>query len=168
MLNKKQIVGLLLVVCFGLLACVSTREAEPTAVAPTAVTPAATLDPKVVSYVATVDAQRSPDVPPLPFEDNPDPLQCGIPVTWTADAQAWLNGVYEGELVRPVVFLYDSHLRLNIKAQAPHGSEVAVLLYQQNPITDYYLVKIVGADPPNEGWVPAPFLSFEPLEDSIQ
>ncbi|MCB0034569.1 MAG: hypothetical protein KDE51_11140 [Anaerolineales bacterium] len=172
MLKKKQIVGLLLVVCSGLLACVSTREVEPTAVAPTAVlpaaTPTATLDPMVVSYVATVDAQRSPDVPPLPFEDNPDPLQCGIPVTWTADAPAWLNGVYEDELVRPIVFLYDSHLRLNIKAQAPHGSEVKVLLFQQNPVTNYYLVKIVGADPPNEGWVPAPFLSFEPLEDLVK
>ncbi len=138
---------------------------EETAVPPTAAaTPDATATAAIAHYVATIDAQRSPDVPPLPFVDNPDPLQCGIPVTWTADSQAWLNGVYEGELVRPTVFLYDSHLRLNIEAQAPHGSEVKVLLYQQNPVTDYYLVKIIGAGEPNEGWVPAPFLSFEQIE----
>ena len=160
-------------------ACAATNsdpqplEAEPTEIpteeataVPTKVepTPNATATAVVVAYVATVDAQRSADVPPLPFDDNPDPLQCGIPESWRADSEAWLNGYYEGELVRPTVFLYDSHLRLNIEAQAPHGSEVEVLLYQQNPVTDYYLVKITGLDGPNEGWVPAPFLSFEALE----
>lgn len=124
-------------------------------------TPDATATAYITNYVATVDAQRSSDVPPLPFDDNPDPLQCGIPISWTKEGPAWLSGYYENELVRPTVFLYDSHLRLNIKAEAPHASEVKVLLYQQNPVTDYYLVKIVGAAGPNEGWVPAPFLSFE-------
>lgn len=165
MLRETWLFSLVMIGCLWLVGCGFGGDVEP-AVIPTmtpqpepTVTP--TLDPYVVSYVATVDAQRSPDVPPLPFHDNPDPLQCGIPTQWTRDEPAWLNGVYEGELVRPTVFLYDSHLRLNIQAEAPHGSEVEVLLYQQNPVTDYYLVKIVGSEAPNEGWVPAPFLSFE-------
>ncbi len=123
---------------------------------------AATATAGVVEYGLTVEAQRSPDVPPLPFADNPDPLLCGIPTAWGADSQAWLSGYYEGELIRPKVFLYDSHLRLNILASADSGAPVEVLLYQQNPEIDYYLVKLTGVSPPNEGWVPAPFLSFDP------
>ena len=102
-------------------------------------------------------------MPELPLADNPDPTQCGIPIDWEVDEPAYLSGLYEGELVQPTVLLYDSHLRFNITASAPHGAEVQVLLYQQNPVIDYYLVKIIGAEPPNEGWVPAPFLSFEPV-----
>ena len=60
------------------------------------------------------------------------------------------------------VFLYDSHLRRKVVAQAPHGAEIKILLSQSNPELNYFLVKIVGADGPNEGWVPAPFVSFEP------
>lgn len=142
----------------GLAAC------APNAIPPTSPTPNATATAVVAQYVATIDARRSPDVPPLPFDDNPDPLLCGIPVTWTTDTPAWLTGMYDGELIQPTLFLYDSHLRLSIQAQAPHGSQVEVLLYQKNPVTDYYLVKIIGADTPNEGWVPAPFLSFEPVD----
>jgi hypothetical protein len=119
-----------------------------------------TLEP---TYAAMIAERRDPDIPPLPFPDNPDPSLCGIPTPWGPDSQAWLAGLYEGEMVQPVVMLYDSHLRLEITARAAHGSEVEVILYQQNPVTDYYLVKIVGAEQPNEGWVPAPFLSFTPF-----
>ena len=115
---------------------------------------------------AEINSQRSPTVPDLPFPDNPDPSQCGIPVPWGENGQAWLTGMYEGDLVQPVVLLYDSHLRLNITARAPHGSEVDILLFQGNPTLDYYLVKIVGVEGEgSEGWVPAPFLSFEPVEE---
>lgn len=115
------------------------------------------------TYAAMLAERRSPEVPQLPFPDNPDPSQCGIPIRWGADDKAWLSGIYDGDIVQPVVLLYDSHLRLNVSARAAHGSEVQVMLYQQNPVTDYYLVKIVGAEPPNQGWVPGPFLSFEPV-----
>ncbi len=127
--------------------------------------PTATHLPLEPTYAAQIAGMRSPDVPDLPFPDNPDPSQCGIPIPWGDDNQAWLTGFYKGELIQPAVLLYDSHLRFNITAEAPHGSEVEVLLYQQNPVIDYYLVKIVGAETPNEGWIPAPFLSFEPPED---
>jgi len=105
---------------------------------------------------------RDPDVPALPFGDNPDPNQCGIPVQWGANGQAWLTGEYQGELIQPIVLLYDSHLRQSVVASAPHGSEVEIVLFQENPVLDYYFVKIPG-EQPQEGWIPAPFLSFEPV-----
>jgi hypothetical protein len=101
-------------------------------------------------------------VPDLPFPDNPDPSQCGIPTTWGTDESAWVSGYYQGELVQPTVFLYDSHLRLSIAGAIPSGTEVTIILYQQNPSLDYYMVKTVDSDPPQEGWIPAPLLSFEP------
>jgi hypothetical protein len=114
--------------------------------------------------VAQLAARRDPDVPELPFPDNPDPSLCGIPSQWSGETRAWLNGYYQGELVQPVVFLYDSHSRLRITARAPHGAEVNVILYQVNPTVNYYLVKVVGVEGPHEGWIPAPFLSFDPVE----
>ncbi len=103
---------------------------------------------------------RDPEVPDLPFEDNPDPNQCGIPVQWGSDGQAWLSGLYGGELIQPTVFLYDSHLRQSVTGSAAHGSEVQVVLFQENPVLDYYFVRVDGRQ---EGWVPAPFLSFDPV-----
>lgn len=135
---------------------------NPTAT-PTSPTIVATHPALEPTYAAMIAERRDPDVPALPFPDNPDPSLCGIPTPWGPDNQAWLTGVYEGEMVQPEVMLYESHLRMEIVAQAAHGSEVEVILYQQNPVTDYYLVKIVGAEPPNEGWVPGPFLSFKPV-----
>lgn len=102
---------------------------------------------------------RSPDVPVLPFEDNPDPTLCGIPMPWDGQRFAWLSGVYGGEMIQPVVFVYDSHLRLEIAGEAPHGTPVEVLMFQSNPVLDYYLVDLPGALP--RGWVPAELLSFE-------
>lgn len=143
-----------------LLAACSTAAPTPTA-RPAGVATHPPLDP---TYAARIAAQRSPDVPDLPFPDNPDPSKCGIPIEWGENGQAWLTGRYQDEMVQPVVFLYDSHLRFNVATKAPHGSEVQVLLYQENPVTDYYFVKIKGAGQPNEGWVPGPFLSFAPVE----
>ncbi len=105
---------------------------------------------------------RDPDVPDLPFDDNPDPNQCGIPVQWGDSGRAWLTGVYEGDLIQSTVLLYDSHLRRSVVGSALHGAEVQVVLFQENPVLDYYFVKIPGAQP-QEGWIPAPFLSFEPV-----
>jgi hypothetical protein len=107
---------------------------------------------------------RDADVPELPFPDNPDPNQCGIPMQWGLDASARVSGYYQGELVQPIVYLYDSHLRSSIAGAVPGGTEVVVILYQQNPSLDYYLVKTVELDPPQEGRIPAPFLSFDRTE----
>jgi hypothetical protein len=106
--------------------------------------------------------QRDPDVPDLPFPDNPDPAQCGIPVQWGKDDPAWLDGHYEGTLVQPKVFLYDSHLRGSVTGAAPSGTPVRIILYQRNPTLDYYRVETISLDSPQDGWVPAPFLRFDP------
>ena len=100
------------------------------------------------------------EVPELPFSDNPDPTLCGIPTPWGSDEPAWLTGYYEVQLIQPTVYLYDSHLRNEVTGAAPDGAEVRILLYQSNPELDYYLVETVDGSN-QQGWVPAPFLSFE-------
>lgn len=102
-------------------------------------------------------------IPLLPYADNPDPALCGIPTPYgTRNNAAWLNGVYEGDLIQPVVYLYRDHLRDEITAIAPHGTPVEVVLFQANPELDYYMVRIPSApEGQREGWVPAPLLSFE-------
>ncbi len=118
-----------------------------------------TLAKQTVEY----DIERDPDVPSLPFDDNPDPAQCGIPVQWGgSNSTAWLSGEWEGELIQPDVLVYDSHLRVSVTGGAPHGTEVTIVLYQENHVLDYYFVRLSG-EPAQEGWVPAPFLSFEPV-----
>jgi hypothetical protein len=108
---------------------------------------------------------RDANVPELPFADNPDPTVCGIPVQWGSDTPAFLTGIYEGEMLQSEVLLYDSHQRFSLTGSAPHGTPVEILLYQENPVLDFYLVKTMGSDP-QEGWIPSPFLSFDPIDVS--
>jgi len=139
----------------------AAEEAGETAVTLASPTPFPTIEP---TFAARIAAERDPNIPDLPFFDNPDPNQCGIPIVWGgSNNNAWLTGMYEGELVQPTVLLYDSHLRMQITAEAPHGTAVTIIMYQQNPAVDYYYVQIDGVDGPNKGWLPAPFLSFEPV-----
>lgn len=102
-----------------------------------------------------------PPVPNLPFPGNLDPSVCGIPQRWGSDVPAQLTGFYGGELIQPVVFLYDSHSRRAVTGQAKSGTKVRVLLFQSNPTLNFYLVRTLGENP-QEGWVPAPFLELEP------
>lgn len=120
------------------------------------------VSPDAVETHLEYDVERDPDVPDLPFDDNPDPSQCGIPVQWGDEGRAFLSGRWEGELIQPEVLLYDSHLRTSVTASAPHGAEVQIVLFQENPVLDYYFVRISG-DSGGEGWVPEPFLSFDPV-----
>ncbi len=117
----------------------------------------------LVSIEATSEALEQFPVPDLPFPDNADPSQCGIPQAWGSNNnRAWLNGYWDGELIEPTVYLYDSHARNIITAAAPHNTEVQIVLFQSNPTLNFYLVKIPGLPAGlNEGWVPAPFLSFD-------
>lgn len=103
-------------------------------------------------------------MPDLPFADNPDPTQCGILTRWGKDDPAWLTGYYEGEFVQPIIYLYDSHLRNVVAGLAPHGSRVRIILFQQNSQLNYYLVRTIDSEPPQEGWLPEPFLFFDPIE----
>jgi hypothetical protein len=110
------------------------------------------------------EIERDPDVPDLPFDDNPDPSQCGIPVQWgQANNQAWLSGIWEDELIQPEVLLYESHLRTSVVGGSPHGTEVRIVLFQENPILDYYYVQIRTEETSSAGWVPEHFLSFDPV-----
>ena len=114
-----------------------------------------------VSVASTPRVARDADVPDLPFADNPDPNACGIPVAWPGYT-GWANGVYQGQVVEPSVHLYDSHERLHVTGAVPSGTEVHVQLYQANPVLDFYFVE---ADTPaglQKGWIPAPFLQFDP------
>lgn len=118
----------------------------------------------MVGHTPTEVVGREPEVPVLPFPDNPDPELCGKPEPWGApDDRAWLSGVWEGDLIEPDVLLYDSHLRLSISGSAPHGTEVQIVLFQANPVLDFYFVETPGVNGAS-GWVPGPFLSFQPVE----
>ena len=76
--------------------------------------------------IPTLESVSDIPVPPLPFADNPDPTACGAPLVWGGDGQAWLTGYYEGELVAPTVYLYDSHLRKSVTGLAPTGTTLIV------------------------------------------
>lgn len=97
-------------------------------------------------------------VPVLPFADNPDPTQCGIPQPMAAGTFGVLHGRYQDRVVEPEVHLVDSHLRREVVGHVPAGERVAVLAYQDDPELNFYLVRFVDADGPVEGWVPAPYL----------
>jgi hypothetical protein len=114
-----------------------------------------------VSEAPTNSVERDPDVPQLPFPDNPDPNACGIPTSY-GGSTAWVNGVYRGQVVEPTVSLYDSHERIHITGAVPSGTEVQVELYQANPVLDFYFVRAETPTGPQKGWVPAPFLQFSP------
>ncbi len=161
--------GVLLIVAAGAVILVTQLDgdsaADPVADAANAGAESAQVEQHSSDLAAQLAAMRDPDVPELPFADNPDPTQCGIPTVWGKDDPAWLTGYYAGELIQPVVYLYDSHNRLSITAEASHGSQVEVVLFQSNPVTDYYMVRVVGPDgkAAGEGWIPEPFLSFDPV-----
>ncbi len=114
-----------------------------------------------VSQAPTTSVERDPDVPALPFPDNPDPNACGIPTPYGGSI-AWVNGVYQGQIVEPTVSLYDSHERMHITGAVPSGTEVQVELYQANPVLDFYFIRAETPAGPQKGWVPAPFLQFNP------
>jgi hypothetical protein len=147
-LKEVDMSRLILIVMLFLAACTPDDGVEETAV------------PTENPIQAT---QRAAGIPPLPFGDNPDPTACGIPQQWRGtDNVAYLTGIYEDELVQDPVLLYDSHNRTKIMARAAHGTQVEVVMFQSNPVLDYYYVRIPDAPSgENLGWIPAPFLSFE-------
>ena len=120
-------------------------------------TPTATPSEVAVSQAGTVARQRDADVPELPFPDNPDPNACGIPTPWHGEV-AHIEGTFQGQLVEPTVYLYDSHERLHITGAVPSGTTVQVELYQANPVLDFFYVRADTPTGPQTGWVPAPFL----------
>ena len=100
----------------------------------------------------------STDVPELPFDDNPDPDQCGIPQPLGDGVTGVVTGTYEGRLWFEDVHLYDSHLRSAVTGTVPHGSDVRLVMFQNNPVLNYWLVRWEGPDGTVEGWAPDPFV----------
>lgn len=100
-------------------------------------------------------------IPALPFPDNPDPSLCGIPTPWGREEIVRLDGHYQGRLVEPLVYIYESHARQKVVGRAPSGARVRILLFQANPKLNYYLVRTVNLPKNLEGWVPAPFVKLK-------
>lgn len=123
--NQFVIATVLVATVWVVTACGPTPTAVPSAT-PTAASAQTTGHSSVATVApAAVAEQRDPNVPALPFPDNPDPLQCGIPEVWNSDTPAWLTGSYQGRLIEPTVFLYDSHARNHITGMGPTARRFA-------------------------------------------
>ncbi len=118
-------------------------------------------DPEDATSSATAAAEAHVEVPELPFDDNPDPDQCGIPQPLGDDVRGTVDGRWEGETLFPDVHLYDSHLRSRVTGTIPTGSRVRVEMFQNNPVLNYWYVRWDGPDGTVQGWIPAPFLTVE-------
>ncbi len=105
------------------------------------------------------DAPFPQEIPPLPFADNPDPTLCGLPQS--DGRKGVITGEYNSEVVQPIVYLYNSHLRESIVGQVYPGTKVKITLRQSNPSLDYFFVETIDVDPPQKGWAPAPFVEIE-------
>ena len=103
----------------------------------------------------------STPVPELPFDDNPDPDQCGIPQPLGDAVRGTVDGSWQGEALFPDVHLYDSHLRSRVTGTIPTGTRVKVEMFQNNPVLNYWYVRWDGPDGTVQGWIPAPFLTVE-------
>jgi hypothetical protein len=47
-----------------------------------------------------------------------------------------------------------------VVGQIPDGGRVQILLFQSNPVLDYYLVRSLDLPEAQEGWAPAPFVDL--------
>lgn len=142
----------LLVLTVGL--GLAAAAAPPAAPEPTLPTRATAADPGPAAQAAP----ETSAVPDLPFDDNPDPDQCGIPQPLGDGVRGTVTGRWQGELLFADVHLYDSHLRAEVTGTVPDGSEVQVLMFQNNPVLNYGFVRWEGPDGAVEGWLPEPFL----------
>jgi hypothetical protein len=144
-----------------LLLLVATAGVGLAAASPPPVTPAAAPPETTPATGPGPAAQAAPatsDVPDLPFDDNPDPDQCGIPQPLGDGVRGTVTGRWQGEPLFADVHLYDSHLRAEVTGTVPDGSEVQVLMFQNNPVLNYWFVRWEGPEGAVEGWLPAPFL----------
>ncbi len=114
--------------------------------------------PGATAVTQAPNTQLPVDAPPLPFHDNSDPSLCGIPAP--DGRQATVTGSYAGQLIQPIVYLYDSHSRNQVVGQVYPETRVKVELRQNNPALNFYFVRTIGVEPVQSGWIPEPFLVF--------
>lgn len=110
------------------------------------------LVPALFSVILTLTDLHRPE---LPFTDNPDANQCGLPVQ--LNVRGVLRGVYQGRMYEPQVRLYDSHARLKVVALVESGTPGRALLQVSGPRLNYLLVRVQVKGKTLEGWVPAPY-----------
>lgn len=97
--------------------------------------------------------------PALPFPDNPDANQCGLPVK--VNARGTISGMYQGRTYEPQVRLYDSHARLKVLALVPGGTSGLALLQVSGPRLNYLLVRVQVQGKTLEGWLPEPYFKTQ-------
>ena len=98
--------------------------------------------------------------PPLPFVTNRDADHSGSQIEWSDDRHTWATGIYKGRVLGIAVYLYESPRRSRVVGQVLHRSRIQILRYQEGA-PGYYLVRSLEMDPIQEGWVPAPLVSFQ-------
>jgi len=114
-----------------------------------------------VEYARTGPSDPLPaHIPPLPFDDNPDPILCGIPEPFGNAAAGLVTGALPNGEIAPIIYLYDSHLRREITGQVYPNTQVTILLSQSNPSLDFYFVETLELPNVQRGWVPAPFVQL--------
>lgn len=99
--------------------------------------------------------------PVLPFPDNADSRQCGIPNRLGDTYEGQLSGVYGGQMVEPLVYLYDSHARDQVVARVKSGTKARGVLLVVGPQLNYLLVKTDMNGRTVQGWVPEPFFTTD-------
>ncbi len=100
--------------------------------------------------------------PALPFPDNADPRQCGIPTRLGDRYHGTLQGRYHEQLFEPLVRLYDSHSRTRVVATVKSGTPAYGVLLVTGRQLNYLLVKVTRDGRTVEGWVPQPYFRLDP------
>ena len=113
-----------------------------------------------VSQAAPMVSQAVPQAdarPALPFSDNLDLTQCGIPTVLGDEFTGELSGIYGGKLQEALVRLYDSHARAEVVARVWTSTPARAVLRVSGPQLSYLLVKLEVGGQSLEGWVPEPY-----------
>ncbi len=98
--------------------------------------------------------------PPLPLVTKRDTDQSGSQIEWSDDRHTWATGIYKGRVLGIAVCLYDSPRRSRVVGQVLHRSRIQVLRHQEGA-PGYYLVRSLEMDPVQQGWLPAPLVTFQ-------
>lgn len=96
--------------------------------------------------------------PVLPFSDNPDTNQCGLPVI--LNTRGTVTGTYQGRVYEQPVRLYDSHARQGVVALVPQNTPARALLLVSGPRLNHVLVQLRVNARTVEGWLPDPYFTY--------
>lgn len=117
-------------------------------------------EPEKSLFPAAALGQLPSTPPPLPFADSQDTDPSGTTIEWRDDRPAWPTSIYEGRVLGLAAYLYDSPRRDRVIGQVLHRSRVQILRHQEGE-PGYYFVRSLEMDPVQEGWLPAPLVTFQ-------